>query len=129
MIVNQFVFVFVSILTPLSIAPLTQIFEAEFHKSIPQVNLLVRTRAQLGTVRLSDPSPIVWCGCYNARLCKLYHRASCELFRSAAHYRDLRRSLYPRQCVASSSDILPKLSWSPCHLWHRCCSERIAHAQ
>lgn len=42
-IVNQFVFVFVSILTPLSIAPLTQIFEAEFHKSIPQVNLLVCT--------------------------------------------------------------------------------------
>ncbi|KAK7712369.1 hypothetical protein SLS63_012413 [Diaporthe eres] len=39
-IVNQFVFVFVSILTPLSIAPLTQIFEAEFHKTIPQVNLL-----------------------------------------------------------------------------------------
>ncbi|KAJ0108022.1 hypothetical protein J7T55_008158 [Diaporthe amygdali] len=39
-IVNQFVFVFVSILTTLSIAPLTQIFEAEFHKSIPQVNLL-----------------------------------------------------------------------------------------
>lgn len=43
MIVNQFVFVFVSILTPLSIAPLTQIFEAEFHKSISQVNLLVRS--------------------------------------------------------------------------------------
>lgn len=43
MIVNQFVFVFVSILTPLSIAPLTQIFEAEFHKTIPQVNLLVCT--------------------------------------------------------------------------------------
>lgn len=128
-IVNQFVFVFVSILTPLSIAPLTQIFEAEFHKSIPQVNLLVCARAQLGTVRLSDPGCIVWRGCYNARLCKLYHCASCELFRPTAHYRDMRCSLYPRQCVASSSYILPKLSWSPCHLWHRCCSERIAHAQ
>ncbi|KAJ4408929.1 hypothetical protein N0V82_009584 [Gnomoniopsis sp. IMI 355080] len=39
-IFNQFVFVFVSILTPLSIAPLTQIFTAEFQKTIPQVNLL-----------------------------------------------------------------------------------------
>ncbi|KAL2288027.1 hypothetical protein FJTKL_04756 [Diaporthe vaccinii] len=44
-IVNQFVFVFVSILTPLSIAPLTQIFEAEFHKTIPQVNLLIGVAA------------------------------------------------------------------------------------
>lgn len=40
MILNQFVFVFVSILTPLSIAPLTEIFMAEFHKTLPQVNLL-----------------------------------------------------------------------------------------
>lgn len=39
-ILNQFIFVFISILTPLSIAPLTQIFTIEFHKPIPQVNLL-----------------------------------------------------------------------------------------
>ncbi|KAJ9150469.1 MFS general substrate transporter [Pleurostoma richardsiae] len=39
-ILNQFVFVFVSILTPLSISPLTEIFIAEFHKSLPQVNML-----------------------------------------------------------------------------------------
>lgn len=39
-IFNQFVFVFVSILTPLAIAPLTQIFEAEFQKSLSEVNLL-----------------------------------------------------------------------------------------
>ncbi|KAI1335783.1 putative MFS transporter [Xylariaceae sp. FL0016] len=39
-IFNQFVFVFVSIMTPLAISPLTQIFEAEFHKSLPEVNML-----------------------------------------------------------------------------------------
>ncbi|CAJ2513995.1 Uu.00g021140.m01.CDS01 [Anthostomella pinea] len=39
-IVNQFAFVFVSIMTPLAIAPLTQIFEAEFHKTLPEVNML-----------------------------------------------------------------------------------------
>lgn len=40
LIVNQFVFVFVSILTPLAIAPLTELFMVEFNKTIPQVNLL-----------------------------------------------------------------------------------------
>ncbi|KAK8042423.1 MFS general substrate transporter [Apiospora phragmitis] len=39
-IANQFVFVFISIMTPLAIAPMTQIFEAEFHKTLPQVNML-----------------------------------------------------------------------------------------
>lgn len=39
-LVNQFVFVFVSIMTPLAIAPLTPIFQAEFQKTIPQVNML-----------------------------------------------------------------------------------------
>ncbi|KAI1412264.1 MFS general substrate transporter [Hypoxylon sp. FL1857] len=39
-IFNQFVFVFVSILTPLAIAPLSLIFEAEFNKTLPQVNML-----------------------------------------------------------------------------------------
>jgi len=37
---NQFIFVFVSIMTPLAIAPMTPIFEHEFDKTIPQVNLL-----------------------------------------------------------------------------------------
>ncbi len=40
MLVNQFVFVFVSIMTPLCIAPMTPIFIAEFHKTLPQVNML-----------------------------------------------------------------------------------------
>lgn len=40
MIVNQFVFVFISILTPLAIAPLTEVFMKEFDKTLPQVNLL-----------------------------------------------------------------------------------------
>jgi len=40
-IVNQAIFVFVSIMTPLAIAPLTQIFMAEFDKTIPQVNMLL----------------------------------------------------------------------------------------
>lgn len=39
-IANQFVFVFISIMTPLAIAPMTQIFEAEFDKTLPQVNML-----------------------------------------------------------------------------------------
>lgn len=39
-ILNQFVFVFVSILTPLAIAPLTEVFMMEFQKTLPQVNLL-----------------------------------------------------------------------------------------
>ena len=39
-ITNQAVFVFVSIMTPLAIAPLTQIFMHEFDKTIPQVNML-----------------------------------------------------------------------------------------
>ncbi|KAK8105573.1 MFS general substrate transporter [Apiospora kogelbergensis] len=39
-IANQFLFVFISIMTPLAIAPMTQIFEAEFHKTLPQVNML-----------------------------------------------------------------------------------------
>lgn len=39
-VVNQAVFVFVSIMTPLAIAPLTQIFEMEFGKTLPQVNML-----------------------------------------------------------------------------------------
>ena len=40
-IINQAIFVFISVLTPLSIAPLTPIFVQEFHKTIPQVNMLV----------------------------------------------------------------------------------------
>ncbi|KAI0012990.1 putative MFS transporter [Xylariaceae sp. FL0662B] len=39
-ILNQFVFVFVSIMTPLSISPMTQIFQEEFHKTLPEVNML-----------------------------------------------------------------------------------------
>ncbi|KAI0592886.1 putative MFS transporter [Biscogniauxia sp. FL1348] len=39
-LVNQSVFVFVSIMTPLAIAPMTQIFEHEFHKTLPEVNML-----------------------------------------------------------------------------------------
>lgn len=39
-IFNQFIFVFVSILTPMAIAPLSLIFEAEFNKTLPQVNML-----------------------------------------------------------------------------------------
>ncbi|KAI1100659.1 putative MFS transporter [Jackrogersella minutella] len=39
-IFNQFVFVFVSIMTPLAISPLSLIFEAEFHKSLSEVNML-----------------------------------------------------------------------------------------
>ncbi|KAI1804223.1 putative MFS transporter [Daldinia bambusicola] len=39
-IVNQFVFVFVSIMTPMAIAPMTLIFEAEFGKTLPEVNML-----------------------------------------------------------------------------------------
>ncbi|KAI1373860.1 putative MFS transporter [Hypoxylon crocopeplum] len=39
-IFNQFVFVFVSIMTPLAISPMTSIFEAEFHKTLPEVNML-----------------------------------------------------------------------------------------
>lgn len=40
MIINQFVFVFISILTPLAIAPLTGLFMVEFDKTLPQVDLL-----------------------------------------------------------------------------------------
>ncbi|KAI1386101.1 putative MFS transporter [Hypoxylon trugodes] len=40
LIFNQFVFVFVSILTPMAIAPMTLIFEAEFRKTLPEVNML-----------------------------------------------------------------------------------------
>ncbi|KAI1876764.1 uncharacterized protein JN550_000836 [Neoarthrinium moseri] len=40
LITNQFVFTFVTIMTPLSIAPLTVIFEQEFQKSLPEVNML-----------------------------------------------------------------------------------------
>ncbi|KAH6659160.1 major facilitator superfamily domain-containing protein [Truncatella angustata] len=39
-IVNQFIFTFVTIMTPLSISPLTIIFEHEFNKSLPEVNML-----------------------------------------------------------------------------------------
>ncbi len=39
-IFNQFVFVFVSIMTPLAIAPMTLIFEQEFQKTLPEVNML-----------------------------------------------------------------------------------------
>ncbi|RYP91957.1 hypothetical protein DL770_001931 [Monosporascus sp. CRB-9-2] len=39
-LVNQFVFVFVSIMTPLAIAPMTMIFELEFDKTLPEVNML-----------------------------------------------------------------------------------------
>ncbi|KAI1759430.1 putative MFS transporter [Hypoxylon sp. FL1150] len=39
-IVNQSIFVFVSIMTPLAISPMTMIFEAEFQKSLPEVNML-----------------------------------------------------------------------------------------
>jgi MFS family permease len=39
-IINQAFFVFISVLTPLSIAPLTPIFMQEFHKTLPQVNYL-----------------------------------------------------------------------------------------
>ncbi|KAI2466338.1 putative MFS transporter [Annulohypoxylon bovei var. microspora] len=39
-IFNQFVFVFVSILTPMAISPLSLIFETEFDKTLPEVNML-----------------------------------------------------------------------------------------
>ncbi|KAL7627341.1 hypothetical protein AAE478_001533 [Parahypoxylon ruwenzoriense] len=39
-ILNQFVFVFVSIMTPLSISPMTFVFEAEFRRSLSEVNML-----------------------------------------------------------------------------------------
>lgn len=39
-IFNQFIFVFVSIMTPMAIAPMTLIFEAEFDKTLPEVNML-----------------------------------------------------------------------------------------
>jgi MFS family permease len=39
-IVNQFIFTFITIMTPLAIAPLTLIFEAEFDRSLPEVNML-----------------------------------------------------------------------------------------
>ncbi|KAK7745125.1 hypothetical protein SLS62_009924 [Diatrype stigma] len=39
-LLNQFVFVFVSIMTPLAIAPMTLIFEQEFRKTLPEVNML-----------------------------------------------------------------------------------------
>ncbi|KAI1209580.1 MFS general substrate transporter [Annulohypoxylon truncatum] len=39
-IFNQFVFVFVSIMTPMAISPLSLIFEEEFHKTLPEVNML-----------------------------------------------------------------------------------------
>lgn len=39
-LLNQFVFVFVSIMTPLAIAPMTLIFEREFRKTLPEVNML-----------------------------------------------------------------------------------------
>ncbi|RDL35796.1 uncharacterized protein BP5553_06408 [Venustampulla echinocandica] len=39
-IVNQAIFVFISVLTPLSIAPLTPIFMQEFRITLPEVNML-----------------------------------------------------------------------------------------
>ncbi|RDW79572.1 MFS general substrate transporter-40 [Coleophoma cylindrospora] len=39
-IIVQAVFVFISVLTPLSIAPLTPIFIQEFHTTLPKVNML-----------------------------------------------------------------------------------------
>ncbi|KAH8655981.1 major facilitator superfamily domain-containing protein [Tricladium varicosporioides] len=39
-VINQAIFVFISILTPLAIAPLTPIFIHEFQKTLPQVNML-----------------------------------------------------------------------------------------
>ncbi|KAI1444230.1 putative MFS transporter [Annulohypoxylon stygium] len=39
-IFNQFIFVFVSIMTPMAISPLSLIFEQEFHKTLPEVNML-----------------------------------------------------------------------------------------
>src|SRR5262245_22292078 len=39
-IANQFIFVFVSIMTPLAIAPMTEVFMHEFHKTLPETNLL-----------------------------------------------------------------------------------------
>lgn len=41
MILNQACFVFISVLTPLSIAPLTPIFVEKFDKTLPEVALLV----------------------------------------------------------------------------------------
>ncbi|KAI2623057.1 putative MFS transporter [Hypomontagnella submonticulosa] len=39
-IANQFIFVFVSIMTPMAISPMTLIFEAEFQRTLPEVNML-----------------------------------------------------------------------------------------
>ncbi|KAI0888737.1 MFS general substrate transporter [Annulohypoxylon maeteangense] len=39
-IFNQFIFVFVSIMTPMAISPLSLIFEEEFNKTLPEVNML-----------------------------------------------------------------------------------------
>ncbi|KAI0841431.1 MFS general substrate transporter [Hypoxylon sp. FL0890] len=61
-IFNQFVFVFVSILTPMAIAPLSLIFEAEFNKTLPQVNMLFGAAAiTLGYANfLIVPAANVW---------------------------------------------------------------------
>ncbi|OTA98091.1 hypothetical protein M426DRAFT_123597 [Hypoxylon sp. CI-4A] len=37
---NLFIFVFVSVMTPMAISPMALIFEAEFHKTLPEVNML-----------------------------------------------------------------------------------------
>lgn len=59
-IINQAVFVFVSILTPLSISPLTLIFMQEFQKSLPEVNMLFGAAAiTLGMIHPSL-SPPMW---------------------------------------------------------------------
>ena len=61
-ILNQFVFVFVSIMTPLAIAPMTLIFEQEFHKTLPEVNMLFGAAAiTLGYANfLIVPAANVW---------------------------------------------------------------------
>jgi MFS family permease len=52
-ILNQAFFVFISVLTPLSIAPLTPIFMQEFHKTLTQVNYLFGAAAiTLGMFKL-----------------------------------------------------------------------------
>ena len=61
-IFNQFVFVFVSIMTPLAIAPMTLIFEHEFSKTLPEVNMLFGAAAiTLGYANfLIVPAANVW---------------------------------------------------------------------
>lgn len=109
--INQGTFVILSVMTALSIAPLTPIYIAEWNRTLSDIALLVGLQLKyydfnfLGAKSQSWLHIDRWCSnCF--RLRKFYHRPSSRYMGSASCYVDVRCHCHWLQHLASNGDVL-----------------------